>query len=64
MSGMFYDEKVPLPAEGRESHALDILLQFCPVLGAKPELRGTLKFREVDSLNLRFAEGAAGRSRS
>jgi len=59
-SGIFYDEKVPLPVDGRRSHALDILLQFCPVLGAKPELRGALKFREVDSLNLRFADGRGG----
>lgn len=60
MSGMFYDEKVPLPPEGRKSHALEILLQFCPVLGAKPDLRGALKFREVDALNLKFAEGRGG----
>jgi len=51
---------VPLPPEGRRSHAVDILLQFCPVLGAKPELRGTLKFREIDTLNLSFAEGRGG----
>lgn len=44
MSGMFYDEKVPLPATGRRSHALDILLQFCTVFKVKPELRGALKF--------------------
>ena len=60
MSGIFYGEKVPLPPEGKRSHAVDVLLQFCPVLGAKPELRGTLRFREVDSLNLRFAEGRGG----
>jgi ADP-heptose:LPS heptosyltransferase len=59
-SGVFYDRKVPLPADGRNSHALDILLQFCRVFDAKPELRGTLKFREVDSLNLRFAETRGG----
>jgi heptosyltransferase-1 len=59
-SGMFYDERIPLPPDGRRSHAMDILLQFCPVLGAKPELRGTLRFREVDSLNLRFADGRGG----
>ena len=59
-SGVFYNEKVPLPKDGTKSHALDILLQFCPVLGAKPELRGTLKFREVDSLNLRFADARGG----
>jgi len=60
MSGIFYNQKVPLPPEGRKSHALDILLQFCPVLGAKAELKGTLKFREVDTLNLKFAEGRGG----
>lgn len=59
-SGVFYDEKVPLPPDGRRSHALDILLQFCPVLGAKAELRGALKFREVENLNLRFTEGRGG----
>jgi ADP-heptose:LPS heptosyltransferase len=59
-SGVFYDEKVPLPPDGRKSHALEILLQFCPVLGAKPELRGTLRFKEVDSLNLRFADARGG----
>jgi heptosyltransferase-1 len=60
MAGIFYQEKVPLPPDGRRSHALDILLQFCPVLGAKPELRGTLRFREVDSLHLKFADGRGG----
>lgn len=60
LSGIFYDKKVPLPPEGRRSHAIDILLQFCPILGAKPELRGTLKFREAEALNLKFAEGRGG----
>src|SRR6185503_9238889 len=60
MSGVFYDKKVPLPPDGRRSHAVEILLQFCPVLNAKPELRGTLKFREVAALNLSFAEGRGG----
>ncbi len=59
-SGVFYHERVPLPPQGRRSHSLDILLQFCTVLGCKPELRGTLKFREVDSLNLKFADGRGG----
>lgn len=59
-SGVFYNRKVPLPPDGRRSHAVEILLQFCPVLGAKPELRGTLKFRRVDALNLSFAEGRGG----
>jgi ADP-heptose:LPS heptosyltransferase len=60
MSGIFYDEKVPLPPGGKRSHALEILLQFCPVLGAKPELRGALRFRAVDTLKLKFTEGRGG----
>lgn len=59
-SGVFYNQKVPLPPDGKRSHAVEILLQFCPVLGAKPELRGHLKFREVDALHLSFAEGRGG----
>jgi heptosyltransferase-1 len=59
-AGLFYDQKVPLPPDGRRSHALDILLQFCAVLGAKAELRGTLRFREAESLNLKFVEGRGG----
>lgn len=59
-SGMFYSEKVPLPPAGVHSHVIDILLQFCPFLGAKPELRGQLRFREVDSLSLRHIEGPRG----
>lgn len=60
MSGIFYDEKVPLPPEGRRSHAIEILLQFCTVLDLKPELKGTLKFREMDTLDLKFAAGRGG----
>jgi len=59
-SGVFYTQRVPLPPAGAGSHALDILLQFCPVLGAKPELHGVLKFREVDKLNLSFADTKSG----
>jgi ADP-heptose:LPS heptosyltransferase len=59
-SGVFYDSRVPLPPDGRRSHALDILLQFCPVLGAKPELMGPLQFRDADSLSLKFLDGRGG----
>jgi ADP-heptose:LPS heptosyltransferase len=59
-SGIFYDERIPLPPGGRRSHAVEILLQFCPVLGAKAELRGRLRFRQAEDLNLRFAEGRGG----
>ena len=60
LAGLFYKRKVPLPLGGRRSHAVEILLQFCPVLGAKPELRGTLDLRESESLTLKFAEGKGG----
>jgi ADP-heptose:LPS heptosyltransferase len=55
-SGFFYREKVPLPAAGRRSHALDILLQFCGALGAKIELRGAPVFREADGLKIGFPD--------
>ena len=56
----FYDRQVPLPPGGRGSHAVDILLQFAPVLGAKPELQGSLRFRDVEKLNLSFVDGRSG----
>ena len=59
-AGLFYRRKVPLPLGGRRSHAIEILLQFCPVLGAKPELMGSLRLRESESLSLKFAEGRGG----
>lgn len=59
-AGLFYSEKVPLPAAGAASHALEVLLQFCPALGAKAELAGPLRFREAERLTLSFAEGRGG----
>jgi ADP-heptose:LPS heptosyltransferase len=59
-STLFYQRKIPLPPNGEQSHALDILLQFCPVLGAKPALRGELRFREAADLNLGFVDGRRG----
>jgi heptosyltransferase-1 len=59
-SGMFYDEKVPLPPEGNAAHVLDILLQFCTVVGAEPRLAGPLRFRELERLNLSFMEPRKG----
>ncbi|MFO1447680.1 MAG: glycosyltransferase family 9 protein [Opitutaceae bacterium] len=59
-SHFFYDQQVPLPLGERHAHAVEILLQFAPVLGAKPELRGGIRFREVDRLNLSFVDGPSG----
>ncbi len=57
---VFYKKKVSLPPAGRRSHALDILLQFCPVLDVKPELRAMLEFRPVPGLNLSFVDSRNG----
>jgi heptosyltransferase I len=57
---LFYDELVPLPPQGRMSHAVDILLQFCPALGLKPELRSPPGFREMEGLKLDFLGGRPG----
>ncbi len=59
-AGMFYSEKVPLPAGGSQSHVLEILLQFCTVVGAEPRLTGPLRFRELERLNLSFMEPRKG----
>jgi heptosyltransferase I len=59
-SRIFYKNVVALPPEGRASHALEILLQFLPVLGLKPELVGAVRFREVDGLNLSHVDGRGG----
>ena len=39
-----YREKAPLPQSGSEAHALEILLQFLPLLDCRAELRGQLQF--------------------
>jgi heptosyltransferase I len=44
-AGLFYDRRVPLPPAGRNSHAVERLLQFAPVLGAEPEARGRVTFK-------------------
>ena len=59
-AGVFYDAKIPLPATGRSAHVLDILLQFCTVVGAEPRLAGPLRFREVERLSLGFMEPRKG----
>lgn len=49
-----YHRRVPLPPSGRASHALDILLRFCPVLGAEPRLAAPLLFRPGVPFSLPF----------
>lgn len=52
----FYHIKVQLPA-GRRSHKLEILLQFCTVLGLTPTLSGILRFRGLERMKLDFLRG-------
>jgi heptosyltransferase I len=59
-AAIFADEKVALPPGGRRSHALEIMLQFAPPLGLKPELVDTVRFRDVEGLNLSHIEGRGG----
>ena len=57
---VFYKEKAPLPLAGRLSHPMDILLQFCPLLEAKPEWGDPLQFRAMEQLNLSFMQPLRG----
>jgi ADP-heptose:LPS heptosyltransferase len=59
-SGFFYQEKIKLPAGGRQAHLLDLMLQFCPAAGAEPRLVGPLRFRDLERLNLGFMEPRKG----
>ena len=43
-AALAYREKAPFPQTGAEAHALEILLQFLPLLDCRAELRGQLQF--------------------
>lgn len=58
--GVFYHEKIKLPAGGRQAHLLELMLQFCPVAGAEPRLTGPLRFRDMERLNLGFMDPRKG----
>ena len=45
LAWLFYGKKPEMPAGGKNAHALDILLQFLPLVGARPELQGKLQFK-------------------
>ncbi len=59
-AGLFYDEKVQMPPAGHHRHALEILLPFCAAAGAEPVLKGGLRFREMERLNLSFMDPRRG----
>lgn len=40
-----YDRKAPLPPQGCQSHAIEVLLELLPLLGLQAELRGPVQFR-------------------
>lgn len=51
----FYSERAALPrARGARAHAVEILLQFCPLIGLKPELAGQIGFREEEASTTRL----------
>ena len=56
----FYDEKVPSPPGPPPHHPLEIQLQFCLAVGARPELAGPLQMRTIERLNLAFMEPRRG----
>lgn len=58
--GVFYHEKIKLPAAGPQAHLLDLMLQFCLVAGAEPRLTGPLRFRDLERLNLGFMDPRKG----
>ncbi len=58
-STLFYDEKIEMPSSS-PVHPLELLLQFCTAVGAKPELAGPLHFRDHAKLNLSFMEPRHG----
>ncbi len=47
-----YQVMPELPPAGRQAHALDILLQFLPLLGLEPRIDEPLRFREGKTENL------------
>lgn len=55
-----YQEKIAMPPADRGVHALEKLLQFCPVVGVEPRLVGPLRFRDVERLSLAFMEPHKG----
>ena len=54
--GLCYQQKVSLPKGKKPFHAVDILLQFLPVLGLKAEIVGHLQYQTEDltSVDKRF----------
>ena len=44
-AGLFYHERVALPPQGKHSHAVAILLEFCPLVGAEARLPRSVEFR-------------------
>ena len=51
-----YNTVVPAPANGRNAHAVEKLLQFLPALGMQPELRSPIEIRgdTPDSIDARL----------
>jgi ADP-heptose:LPS heptosyltransferase len=59
-ASLFYEETVAAPQGGAPVHPIELLLQFCAALGAKPQLDGPLEFRDHAKLNLGFMDARQG----
>ncbi len=44
-AGLFYRERIALPPQGKRSHAVAILLEFCRAVGAEARLPRSVEFR-------------------
>lgn len=44
-AGLFYNERIGLPPQGKRSHAVAILLEFCRQVGVDPRLPRSVEFR-------------------
>ncbi len=47
-----YSKKASLPVGGRNAHAIEILLQFLPLLNCEPQLKGKLQFKNINMINI------------
>lgn len=46
-----YGCRAPLPAGGKNSHAVEILMQFLPLMNCESRLRGKLDFNNINPIN-------------
>ncbi|MCP4327054.1 MAG: glycosyltransferase family 9 protein [Alphaproteobacteria bacterium] len=57
-AGLFYGERAPLPAAGEKAHAIDILLEFLPMLNLEAKIGTALSYNHAS--HPRFGQGFDG----